>query len=275
MNRTAGRLLSQIGDEIEGLKLLMGIKVCPPNQKHYLYPNFLEYEAWNQTRDFTRLPKSVLILGDYAATILNFKSCWVAPKIRKHLSAKLNDAHHVKGILAESRAASHFAIFNKSVEWLPNIGSTSESDLRVMTNSGSIVNIECTRLSEKPTRADEFVILKQDTLASLRNKIIQTRTAPHPTLVSIFIPEEVVWREDDSTKSLGREIVGMLRNLNCSTICAVSVVSFEPPKLSVKPNGLYFFDNSIPAVLFTHKQASMKFPSDFISGRLSGAFKLS
>ncbi len=116
----------------------------------------------------------------------------------------LNGLGHAGELLFEFRAAVHSLPQHKVVKWTPNIGSKSEFDLRVISNSDKIVSIECTyRKSEANSRMRkrELSQILLNTIAS-KNKQVKKRKPELPVMIAILLPDAIDWHTHDLREQL-------------------------------------------------------------------------
>lgn len=260
---------TEIPEFIEKLRFLIGKDIVDNDKSHFLYNHFREFDNWANNKDMSSIPRKVVSLSGYSVNIFSFKRDWQNPSIKKYLQHKLRERQLVKGILYEFRAATHFAIKNKSVTWLPNLTTDSEADLRIETHQGAIVNVECTRKHEKENRLSSLEKFYDDVISTIDYKSYQRKKDKfaRPLLVAVFFPETIDWEREDIRLPLAERLQSMFKlkeggNYVFANISGVALVSFEEPSLSRNKSGILYHDTSLPAIHFTNSYAECQLPDD-------------
>jgi hypothetical protein len=243
-SRTPGLPITDIPDYVEQLKSLMGVCLVPQNEHHPLYGSLEAYERWLSRLLVNTVPPppNVIQLASDAYSVVAFRDDWSSdPRVLRYLRSKLNSPDHVEGILFEFRSALHFKSLNGRAQWLPNLNSPGELDIRVQGPGDSRVLVECTRRNRNNHRANDLRLLTKHVCSSLRNKLksISDRgSVTDPVVIAVLIPESIRWSDiqkterDNVVRSIRDNFEGNSNEYNKNvTLCCV-VVNNPPTSLS-------------------------------------------
>ena len=255
---------------VDDLKRLMGICITTGNPNHPLFDYFMEYERWPKLiRSNVPTPAMVIELALFALSVDIFKDDWFEDTVRAYVRRRLNEPREVMGLLFEFRVGVHFLHQHKRVQWMPNMGSSSEFDLRVTTGSGTIVSVECTRKQESSSRLDDPKELCHDIVRALRDKRKQiagrTDADSVASLVAVLIPEQVDlerWRQI-RRRFLHSRIEKLFDKDEFRIISGFAVVGNAPPTTTMLDSGKIAHDTDLLVLPFTNTNSHRPFPLDF------------
>ena len=154
------------------------------------------YKEWKKQGSIIEDIKNNLKLIEFASHIIAIKEYekdWNNDKCKREVIKRLTKADSVEGMLFEFHEGSHFVAQNLKVHWIPNIGDEKLSDLKIITNTGDTILIECT--FRKPSFARVLMdseILK-DLLRSAKDKLESKHDYGKARIVIVKIPEEIDW----------------------------------------------------------------------------------
>ena len=258
--------VDEIPSIIEDFKGLLGIKIIMEDKQHFLYNYFEEYEKGIANVILYKFNEKVRELASYAQYVLTFRHDWSCPEVYLYLRTKLMDPNLVKETIFEFRAAYHYKYQHKEVVWLPNIGSDSELDLKVVTSSGKTVMVECTRKTEKGHRLSNFKVFQRDIIKALNDKSKQLNKSFLPTMVSIFIPEHFDWYDLKQLPLLSDKIMKKFMNLEYKNISGITIVSARLPKVKLINETTEYTDFDSNVFSMVNEFASYQLPKDFYYG---------
>lgn len=257
----------EIPEVVDRLKNLMGIRIAPEDPNHFLFDYFAEYERWPRLiQSKVPVPAKVIELATFAHGINLFKDDLVDPIVAKHVRQKLNDSKEVKGLLLEFRVGVHFLRQHKQVHWMPNNSGLSECDIRVTTDSGAVVSVECTRKLEKSSRSHDPTVLCNDVVGSLRykRKQIAKRVSvdQNPCVIAVLVPESVDLTNLDLRRRIGSRVKKLFDADLYNAISAFTVIAYAYPTTIRSEDGI-IHDTDLPALTFVNTGATRRLPSDF------------
>jgi hypothetical protein len=259
---------NEIDSYINRFLIIINAYDDPLDKDHFLIPFIDEYLVKKGDITFDNASPSIIQFATIADNVLRFRNDWFNPSIKKWMVNRIRHKDQSEGILFEFRSATHYSISrnHKLVSWIANNDGQENPDIRVVTNSGNVISVECTRKNENPEREINEEKLLNDIKRTLRKKMNQRSEILRPLHLVIYFPEAHEWAYDEFNIKLRNVISNKFENNEhkekYSIITAVSFISSKLPKI-VKKADMTYYSTSLPSITYKNPYAKYSFPDDF------------
>jgi len=252
--------LRDVNTVINYLKNLLGERIDNLESSHDLVKMLKTYNIWHDNGEKKPIPNEILYLASIISTMRKYRNDFSSSIEKKHVINRLVSPEHVRGLFFEFLSIMHFEGLHKSVRYLPNVGSLSESDLRILRYDGHTFYVECTARKPKPIRITNYNIVKSDAKNALRNKANQSVDLKFPRIIAVFFPEEIDLSDSNFREELGRDLQNRFKKPVYELVSALVLVAYRKPELRKREDGLEYYNTDSLSLAYPNFNAKYPLP---------------
>ncbi len=126
--------------------------------------------------------------------------------------------------------------------------------------------VECSRKLEKNHRLENFQVFKRDVLKAFNFKAKQLSNTNVPTMVSIYIPENLDWHKFVKLPVISDMIMEKFENHEYQNISGITIVSSRLPKVRIINENIEYSNYDSDVFSMVNGFSKYKLPDDFYYG---------